>query len=153
KQRQAYLAVAERLREARRRYAALAAEQQQRQRELALVRFEREELDQASLEPGEKAELARERDPPAHAQQLQAFAESAYATLYDDEGAVVERIGRVKREAEGWAEMDPELGGVVEQLDGLHSQVHDVAQALRRLGGRWEADPARLAEVESRLLF
>jgi DNA repair protein RecN (Recombination protein N) len=153
KQREAYLAVAHRLREARRRFAALAAEQQQRQRELALVRFERDELDQASLEPGEKAELARERDRLANAQQLQAFAESACAALYEEEGAVGERLGRVKREAEGWAAMDAELAGVVEQLDALHGQVQDVAQTLRRLAGRWEADPERLAEVESRLLF
>src|SRR5205085_6281974 len=54
-QRQRYAALAEQVRDLRRRHAALTAERQQRQRELTLVRFEREELDNAALRPGELA--------------------------------------------------------------------------------------------------
>src|SRR5207237_662742 len=57
--RQKYLALADAVRGLRRRFAQLSAEREQRLRELALVRFEREELDNARLEPGEVAELAR----------------------------------------------------------------------------------------------
>jgi DNA repair protein RecN (Recombination protein N) len=153
KYRQAYLDLAGRLRERRKRYNNLLAEQQQRQRELSLVRFEREELDQAHLEPGEMDTLARERQRLANTQNLQAFAESSYATLYEDEGAVIERLGKVMREAESWAEMDADLADVVNRLETLHSDVKDVAQTLRRLGQRWEADPDRLAEVESRIML
>src|ERR1700722_981829 len=112
KYRQSYLDLAERLRDSRKRYNVLVAEQQQRQRELTLVRFERDELDQAKLEPGEVVELTRERERLANAQNLQAFAEQSYATLYEDEGAVIERLGKLKREAEDWAAMDPELAEV-----------------------------------------
>jgi DNA repair protein RecN (Recombination protein N) len=153
KYRQTYLDLAAQLRDRRRRYQSLLSEQQQRQRELSLLRFERDELDQANLEPGEMAELTRERERLANAQNLQAFAEQSYATLYDEEGAAIERLGRVQREAEGWAEMDAELADVVARLESLHSEVQDVAHTLRRLGHRWEADPERLAEVEARLLF
>jgi DNA repair protein RecN (Recombination protein N) len=146
-----YLALADEVRGLRRRFAALAAEQQQRQRELALVRFEREELDQARLEPGEVAELTRERERLANAQNLQAFADQAYARLYDEDGSVVERLGKLHREAEGWAALDPRLEEVVRRLEGAQSEVQDLAQTLRELGGRWEADPARLEEVEQRL--
>jgi DNA repair protein RecN (Recombination protein N) len=153
KYRQAYLDVADRLREARRRYHTLSAERQQRQRELALLRFERDELDGANLEPGEALELARQRERLANTRQLQAFAEGSYAALHEDEGSVIERLGRVQREAEGWAGMDPELAEVVNRLEALHSEVQDVAHTLRRLGDRWEADPERLGEVEARLQF
>src|SRR5437773_4054443 len=47
--------------------------------------------------------------------------------------------------------MDAELAEVVNRLDALHADVQDVAQTIRRLGDRWEADPERLGEVESRL--
>jgi DNA repair protein RecN (Recombination protein N) len=151
--RHSYLELAERLRESRRRYNSLLADQQQRQRELSLLRFERDELDQANLEPGESAELARERERLANAQNLQAFALESYASLYEDEGSAIERLGRVQREAEGWADMDTELAEVVGLLESLHSQVQDAAHTLRKLGQRWEADPERLAEVEARLLF
>ena len=151
--RQKYLAQAEKVRQVRRRFKELSAQQQQRQRELALLRFERDELDGANLEPGEMAELTQERERLANAQNLQAFAEQSYATLYEDEGSVLERLGRLQREAEGWAALDAQLQDVVGRLENLSGEVQDVAQTLRRLAGRWEADPERLAEVEQRLLF
>src|SRR5262249_19843266 len=72
--RQAYTAAAARLRDLRKRIGALDAERQRRQRELDLIRFERDELDKADLQPGETADLARERDRLANAQALQALA-------------------------------------------------------------------------------
>jgi DNA repair protein RecN (Recombination protein N) len=149
--RQKYVVLAERVRDLRRRHAKLTAERQQRQRELSLLRFEREELDAASLEPGEIADLVRERERLANAQHLQAFAAQAEARLYEDEGSVVEILGKLQREAHGWASLDPALEDVVRRLEGVHSEVHDLAATLRHLGPKWEADPERLEEVESRL--
>jgi DNA repair protein RecN (Recombination protein N) len=146
-----YLDLAEKVRSTRRKLQALLAEQQQRQRELSLLRFERDELDRATLEPGEVEELTRERQRLANAQELQTFAEAANAALYDDEGSVIERLGKLRRDAEGWAAVDPDLQGVVERLENLTSEVQDVAGTLRKLGQRWEADPERLGEVEHRL--
>ncbi len=153
KQRQAYLELAEQLRQVRKRYQTLSGERQRRQRELALLRFEREELDQAKLEPGELAELQRERQRLANAQQLQAFAQQSYAILYEDEGSIVEQLGKVEREAGGWVEVVGDLSPVVEELQSLLGQVRDVAQTLRRLGEHWESDPQRLGEVEARIQF
>jgi DNA repair protein RecN (Recombination protein N) len=149
--RQQYAALAGQVRDLRRRHAALTAERQQRQRELALVRFEREELDGAALKPGELAELTRERERLAHAQSLMEFAASGCARLYDEEGSVVEQLGKLQREAHGWAAYDPALTDVANRLEGLVSEVQDVAQALRGMQERWEADPARLDEVEKRV--
>ena len=151
--RQKYLALAERVRELRRRQHTLSAERQQRQRELSLVRFERDELDEADLKPGELAELSRERDRLAHAQNLQAFATLASASLYDEDGSIVERLGKLQREAQSWAALDTSLEAVVRRLEELHSEVQDVAGVLRNLGQRWEADPERLDEVERRIQF
>jgi DNA repair protein RecN (Recombination protein N) len=149
--RQKYLDLAGRVRELRRRFARLSADRQQRQRELALLRFEREELDQANLKAGELAGLSRERERLANAQNLQAFAGGATALLYDEEGSVVERLGRLRRDAESWAPLDPQLEEVARRLEGIGSEVQDLAQTLRHLGQRWEADPARLEDVERRL--
>jgi DNA repair protein RecN (Recombination protein N) len=148
-----YLTVAERVRDLRRRQHTLSAQRQQRQRELALLRFERDELDQANLEPGEIAELTRERERLAHAQNLQAFATLASGELYDEDGSMVERLGKLQREAHSWAALDPSLEEVVRRLESLHAEVQDLAGVLRQLGQRWEADPERLDEVERRLQF
>ncbi len=150
-QRQQYAALAEQVRELRRRHADLTGRRQQRQRELALVRFEREELDNAALKPGELAELTQERERLAHAQSLMEFAANGCARLYDEEGSVVEQLGKVQREAHAWAAYDAALTEVATRLEGLVSEVQDVAQTLRAMQERWEADPARLDEVEKRI--
>jgi len=150
-QRQRYAALAEQVRDLRRRHAALTAERQQRQRELALVRFEREELDNAALKPGELTELTQERERLSHAQSLMEFAATGCARLYDEEGSVVEQLGKLQREAHGWAMHDPALTELSTRLQGLVAEVQDVAQTLRGMQERWEADPARLDEIEKRI--
>jgi DNA repair protein RecN (Recombination protein N) len=149
--RQNYLTLAEQVRELRRRHAALTAERRQRQRDLELLRFERDELDAASLKPGELPELTRERDRLKHAQALQEFAGGGCARLYDEEGSVVEQLGKLQREAESWSEMAPGLAELAQRLQGLVVEVQDVAETLRDLSQRWEADPARQDEVEKRV--
>jgi DNA repair protein RecN (Recombination protein N) len=64
---------------------------------------------------------------------------------------LVEQLGKLLREGQGWAELDPALSDVVRRLEGLRSDAQDVAETLRGLAQHWEADPARLEEVEDRL--
>src|SRR5579884_3344020 len=149
--RQKYVNLANTVRTLRRRHAELTAERQQRQRELALIRFEREELDKAALQPGELAELTQERERLAHTQALQAFAAAGCGQLHDDEGSVVEQLGKLFREAQGWSHLDLALAEVARRLEGLRAETQDVAETLRDLGQRWEADPARREEVEDRI--
>jgi DNA repair protein RecN (Recombination protein N) len=146
-----YLQFAEQVRALRKRFQTLSAERQQRQRELTLLRFEREELDQANLEPGEMNDLHQDRERLANAQSLQEFAARGYAMLHEEDGSLVETLGRLQREAESWQRLDPQLEDVIRRLEDLHSGVEDVARTLRDFDRRWEADPARLDEVESRL--
>jgi DNA repair protein RecN (Recombination protein N) len=150
-QRQQYVALAEQVRDLRRRHATLTAERHQRQRELTLARFERDELDNAALKPGEIVGLTQERERLAHAQSLMEFAANGCDRLYDDEGSVVEQLGKLQREAHGWAAHDPALTDVANRLASLVAEVQDVAQTLRAMQERWEADPARLDEVEQRI--
>jgi DNA repair protein RecN (Recombination protein N) len=150
-QRQNYMTLAETVRNLRRRHAALVAQRQQRQRELALLRFEREELAEADLRPGEIAELTRERERLSHTQAVQAFAATGCGQLYDDDGSVVERLGKLLREAQTWAAMDPALADIARRLEELMSETQDVAETLRDLGQRWQADPERREQVEDRL--
>src|SRR5262249_146535 len=122
-----------------------------RQRELSLLRFEREELDAAQLQPGETAELVRERERLMHAQSLRAFTATAAGQLYDEEGSGVEQLGKLHREAEGWAGLDPALADAAGRLDALLPEVQDLAETFRDLSEKYEADPERQEEVEKRL--
>jgi DNA repair protein RecN (Recombination protein N) len=150
-QRQTYQTLADELRGLRRQHQALLAEQHQRQRELALLEFERDELDRAALKPGELAGLIAERERLVHAQALQAFASTASGRLYDEESSIVEQLGKLRHEAENWTGLDAALAEVARRLEGLVAETQDLAETLRNLAPRWDADPARLEEVEERL--
>src|SRR5262249_21931139 len=73
------------------------------------------------------------------------------ARLYDDDGSVVEQLGKVQREAEGWKELDPALADVARRLEGLSAEAQDLADTLRHLAEGYAADPARREEAEGRL--
>jgi DNA repair protein RecN (Recombination protein N) len=146
-----YLKLADQVRDLRRRHAELSAERRQRQRDLELLRFERDELDRAELRAGEIPELLQERERLSHAQSLQAFASGGSDLLYDAEGSVVERVGKLQREAESWTGLDPALADMAQRLQSVVVEVQDLAETLRELGQKWEADPARQDEVEKRL--
>jgi DNA repair protein RecN (Recombination protein N) len=149
--REKYAGRAEAVRELRRRRANLLGQRQQRQRELSLVRFEREELDDAALQPGELADRLREREKLAHAQALQTFAAAGCDRLYDEEGSVFEQLGKLARDADKWGAVDPHLSEVARLLEALSSETQDVAETLRDLAQTWQADPQRLEEAEERI--
>jgi DNA repair protein RecN (Recombination protein N) len=151
--RRKYATCADRVRELRRRYRELTAARQTRQRELSLVRFEREDLDNAKLSPGELPQLLKERETLVHAQSLAQFTGTVAARLSDDDGAVVEVLGRLVKEANRWAALDPKLQEVATRLESLRPEVEDLAETCRDLSERFEADPDRLEEVEQRIGF
>lgn len=151
KHRMKYVDLADQIREKRRRYRELSQEADQRQRELQLIQFEREELDEAGLEPGELEELVKERDRLANAQSLLTFAATGVAQLYEEEDSIVDQLGRLNRQAETWSPLDSRLEDLVQRLDAVSSEISDIAHDLSNLSEKWEADPQRLEEVEQRI--
>ncbi|MFO0807010.1 MAG: DNA repair protein RecN [Gemmataceae bacterium] len=146
-----YDELADAVRIAMREAADLGTRQQEWRRELSLLEFEREELDRANIASGEVEELTRERERLVHAQSLQAFAAAGLAVLAEDEGSVVERIGKLARDAHTWAAVDHGIADIAKRLDALTPEVQDLAATLGDMADRFEADPERLDEVERRL--
>jgi len=150
-QRRAYNAAAERLRELRRQRRDLTAARETRGRDLALIRFERDELDVAALKPNEWPALLKEREMLIHAQSLSAFAGAVATRLYDDEGSVAVVLSRLLKEAGKWGAIDKRLADVGRRLEALKPEVEDLAETCRDLGEAFEADPERLNAIETRM--
>ncbi len=149
--REKYRQQAERVRALRKRRLQLEEDRQKRLRELTLLRFEKEEIDQADAQLGEIAELAREREKRMHAQAVQDFAIAACDTLYDQDGAFFEALGKLQREALHWARLDATLNDVSLRLDALAAQTQEIVHDLRPWADKSQADPARMEEIETRL--
>ncbi len=149
--RTAYAGSADAVRDLRAKHKRLVENRLTRQRELALLRFERDELVAANLLPGELATIQREREKLLNAQELAQFNAGAAARLDDDEGSVMEVLVKLLREAQTWGRLDKEIDAVAKRLELLKPEVQDLAETCRDLSERFEADPERLNAVERRL--
>ena len=119
-----------------------------------LLAFQINEIESASLKPGEDQDLLDERNRLANAEQLVELAQQAVQAL--DEGrdrhpVVTDLLGRAAHALENLAKLDPSMAQ--EQLDAqvLLETASELARRLRDYQERIESDPLRLNEVEERL--
>jgi DNA repair protein RecN (Recombination protein N) len=126
--------------------AALGGDVRTRARELDLLRFQLDELESAALTgPDEDTELERLEDVLSGAQAHREAAATAVACLTDDDAAadtVTTAIGALGARSP--------FGDLVARLHGLHAELTDVADELRRRVDGIDDDPAKLAEVVER---
>jgi DNA repair protein RecN (Recombination protein N) len=143
----------ERHRQLGERLAQLREAAGSRERELDLLRFELDEIEDVSPEPGEDERLRAERDRLRGAEGLAGAALAAAEALVPDSGAggASAALAQAAQGIDAVARLDPRLGALGERLRSLLYEGDDLGAELRRYGGEVEAAPARLQEVEERL--
>lgn len=133
------------------RLARASGDEKARRERLELLRFHAEEIDAARLVAGEDEKLRAEREGLRHAEAIARALGASQATLSEDEGAAVERLGRARELLSGIVAWQPEAEGWLAELVEIEVRLADLAQTLaHRLDGL-EADPNRLDLVEERL--
>jgi DNA repair protein RecN (Recombination protein N) len=119
-----------------------------------LLAFQINEIESASLRPGEAQGLLDERNRLANAEKLTELAQQAILALdeeIDRHPIVTDLLGRAAHALENLAKLDPSM-----EQEHLDSQVlletaSDLARRLRDYQGGIENDTQRLNEVEERL--
>jgi DNA repair protein RecN (Recombination protein N) len=135
----------------RRKRQALIDATQSRQREQALLEFERDELAAADPRQGEYDELVRQSHLLASAEAVRTAAAEGFDKLYEADHSAQELLKRVARSLEPLAGSIPELADAATTLERLAEETREVAYTLRDLGATWEDDPRRLEDIEARL--
>src|SRR3954462_7960488 len=137
--------------------ARLRAAAKARESRLDLVTFQLGELDRAALkdiatgESGEDVELGSLRQVLASAERVERLCAESYASLYEQDDAILAGLGSVWRRVAELAELDPQFCAYLEARAGIKSQLEDLAGFLRKYAHSIEASPARLQQVEERL--
>ena len=131
----------------------LRTDARERARMLDLYRFQQEELDGASLQPGEEEELAADRSRLANSEKLSAAASDAYATLSGAErgAGALDALNAALAAVEHVAALDENLSPLAETLQSAVSYAEDAARELRVYQESVEFNPERLEEIEARL--
>lgn len=140
-----------RRRELEQELESLSHNEQERLRTIDLLSFQVRELEQARLQPGEDVRLAEERRILSNLEKIRAAAASAFAELYEDEGAAVSRLAAAARQLEELRRYDAAIEPQLEPLGAARAALEDIAAFLRDYVGNLEANPQRLEEIEDRL--
>jgi DNA repair protein RecN (Recombination protein N) len=130
---------------------ALRGAGQEREREIDMLRFQVDEIEGASIEPGEDERLAHERERARHAGKLLERAGGAVALLAGEgEHAALDALRVAQRLVGEAAATDASLEPLAARLDGLAAEADDLAAALRAYVDDLDVDPARRDAMELR---
>lgn len=116
-----------------------------------LLTFQGREIDDAAPLPGEDEELAAARTRLANTERLLMLCSDAYGALYEQDAAVLAKLGHVWRRVEELSDIDPVFARHLAGRDAVGAQLEDLAFFLRSYSAGIDGSPEQLAEVESRL--
>lgn len=131
--------------------AEAEASDRDRAARLDLLEFQRHEIDKVAPRPGEDAALEAERRVAANADKLSRLCNESYAALYDDDVAVLSRLGSVWKRVGELAELDPRFAPFAEARESIRTQLEDLAFTLRDFSASIEGAGDRLQSLEDRL--
>jgi DNA repair protein RecN (Recombination protein N) len=129
----------------------LKAKKDRQAEHIQLLEFQKKEIQEAGLTPGEDAALEQERRRLKNSEALFQTARDSIEMLYDSQGAVVEQLSLVKTNLEKAALIDPLLGSSTKRISEMAFNVEDIAKELRTYLKKIEMDESRLGDVEDRL--
>ena len=129
----------------------LKAKKDRQAEHIQLLEFQKIEIREAGLTPGEDAALEQERIRLRNSEALFQTARDSIETLYDSQGAVAEHLSLVKKSLEKAALIDPLLVSSAKRIAEISFNVEDIAEELRTYLKKIEMDESRLEVVEERL--
>ena len=124
-----------------------------RDRDLDLLAFEIEEIEELGPSESERQELVAERERLRRMDGLLAAAGAGAEAIAPaaGEGGAALLLAEAERLAEPLAGIDPQLDSLAARLAALRLEAEDLGVELRRYTDSLEAEPGRLNEVEERL--
>jgi DNA repair protein RecN (Recombination protein N) len=140
-----------RWREASQKLDDLLHGEQDRLRMVDLWSYQRKEIEDARLEPGEDEALETEKRVLANAEKLYSAGMCAFDKLYEGSDSAEVALRAALRNVEELARYDSRFTEAVQQLQSARATVGDVSASLRDYAEGINASPERLAEIEDRL--
>lgn len=127
-------------------------DENEREREVSLLSFEVNEIEAASLVPGEDEQLENLYRRMTNARRIKEAAYLAHGlTGYEENGCAGEAIGRAVRELKGVSSYDEGLEPVIEQLTEIDNLLNDFNRSMADYMESLEFDEEEFAKTEERL--
>lgn len=133
------------------RIVDLQRDEQDRLRLLDLWTFQKKEIEEARLQPGEDERLESEKRVLANAEKIYTAAMHAFDLLYEGNASTSASLRTAQKHVEDLVRYEPKFQDALAALETARISVEDVGASLRDYAGGIEASPEHLAEVEDRL--
>jgi len=129
----------------------LCVRQAGQEKELELLEFQRNEIQQACILPREDQDLEQERVLLKHAERIYETAHQSVETLYSGQGAIAENLTVIQKNLDRIRSLDPELESMAKAISDVSFQIEDISQRFGTYLHRISIDPARIESIEARL--
>jgi DNA repair protein RecN (Recombination protein N) len=126
------------------------ADRERAQRE-DMLRFQIAEIERAKLRAGEEDELRARRNVLIHVRKLREIVEEGERLLYQDEGAVHERLATYGRRVAEAVAIDADFAAAERAVAQALLHIEEARASLRDAEGRLEFDPGELQEIDDRV--
>jgi len=133
------------------RIEELEHDEQDRLRLLDLWTYQKREIDDAKLQPGEDERLENEKRVLANAEKIYNAAMNAFDLLYEGDASAGSSLRAARKQVEELARYEPKFQEALAALESALISVEDVGGTVRDYAGGIHASPEHLAEVEDRL--
>ena len=125
--------------------------EQDRLRLVDLWTFQKGEIEEAKIQPGEDEQLEIKKRVLANAEKIYSAAMHAFDLLYEGAGSTSASLRSAQKHLEELIRYEPKFQEALASLETARISVEDVGASLRDYAGGIEASPERLAQIEDRL--
>jgi len=125
--------------------------EQDRLRLLDLWTYQKREIEDAKLHPGEDECLEAEKRVLANAEKIYSAAMNAFDLLYEGSSSTSSSLRTAQKHIEELSRYEPKFREALAAIETARISVEDVGATLRDYAGSIQASPEHLAEVEDRL--
>src|SRR5438876_10253925 len=125
--------------------------EQDRLRLVDLWTFQKGEIEEAKIQPGEDQQLETKKRVLANAEKIYSAAMHAFDLLYEGAGSTSASLRSAQKHLEELIRYEPKFQEALASLETARISVEDVGASLRDYAGGIEASPEHLAKIEDRL--
>ena len=126
--------------------------QRDRTLRLDLLKYQVDELSAARLDPAEEESARQEKAVLSHAREMIEATSGAYQLLDEDESSAIAQLGRAMHLLQPLTRHITELEQISNDLQDVLYRLQDLSRTLGNLSESVRHDPARLEQIEDRLV-
>jgi DNA repair protein RecN (Recombination protein N) len=126
--------------------------QRDRTLRLDLLKYQVDEISAAKLDPAEEETLRGEKAVLSHARELIAATSGAFQLVDEDESSAIAQIGRALHLLQPLTKQIDEIGQLSGEMQDVLYRLQDLGRTLGNLAEKTRHDPARLEQIEDRLV-